>query len=231
MLNMGYHVGDITGIVMYRCTQSSIVYIQQLGRALSSGSYNSCIVFDIVDNIRRGSVFETYDKDTIERKVRQFNKIETQQKSDLHYNEETEIENNDYYFDKQTNEYKHKWWRYANDITPQDIYGIGIVSKYKDLIRKTVAETMLQRCKIAFASHFRYWCDEHNIPFPITLKELKEVYGYDKTQFNEYFSNLVKNKKFNYPLGDAELLKQNGMDAIAQIWNLTTEKILYVLGV
>lgn len=53
MLNMGYHVNDLTGIVMYRGTSSSTIYIQQLGRALSTGSENACIVFDVVDNLHR----------------------------------------------------------------------------------------------------------------------------------------------------------------------------------
>ena len=57
MLNMGYHVNDLTGIVMYRGTSSSTIYIQQLGRALSTGSENACIVFDVVDNLHRKAVY------------------------------------------------------------------------------------------------------------------------------------------------------------------------------
>ena len=57
MLNLGYHVNDLTGILMYRCTASSIIFAQQLGRALSSGSDQQCLVFDIVDNLHRKSVF------------------------------------------------------------------------------------------------------------------------------------------------------------------------------
>ena len=57
MLNLGYHVNDLTGIAMYRCTTSSIIFSQQLGRALSSGSDRQCLVFDIVDNLHRKSAF------------------------------------------------------------------------------------------------------------------------------------------------------------------------------
>ena len=57
MLNMGYHVSDLTGIMMYRGTYSSIIYMQQLGRALSTGDTEAKIVFDIVDNIHRKSVY------------------------------------------------------------------------------------------------------------------------------------------------------------------------------
>ena len=62
MLNLGYHVDDLTGIIMYRCTSSSIIYIQQLGRVLSTGSDRHCLVFDIVDNLHRKSVFTLAEK-------------------------------------------------------------------------------------------------------------------------------------------------------------------------
>jgi len=57
MLNMGYHIGDLTGIVMYRTTYSNIIYSQQLGRALSTGDTQAKIVFDVVDNLHRKSIY------------------------------------------------------------------------------------------------------------------------------------------------------------------------------
>lgn len=57
MLNEGYHVDSLTGILMYRGTSSSIVFNQQFGRALSSGDGQPCVVFDIVDNIHRKNVY------------------------------------------------------------------------------------------------------------------------------------------------------------------------------
>ena len=57
MLNMGYHIDDLTGIVMYRTTYSNIIYSQQLGRALSTGDTQSKIVFDVVDNLHRKSIY------------------------------------------------------------------------------------------------------------------------------------------------------------------------------
>ena len=57
MINMGYHVNNLTGIIMYRLTKSSIIYIQQLGRALSAGNCNSSVVFDIVDNLHTKAVY------------------------------------------------------------------------------------------------------------------------------------------------------------------------------
>ena len=51
MINMGYHVENITGIMMRRGTKSEIVYYQQLGRALSVSASHSPIVIDCVNNI------------------------------------------------------------------------------------------------------------------------------------------------------------------------------------
>ena len=62
MINMGYHVPSLTGIVMYRGTHSATVFAQQLGRALAAGGEKPCIVFDIVDNLHRKSLYETYKK-------------------------------------------------------------------------------------------------------------------------------------------------------------------------
>lgn len=51
MLNMGYHIDDLTGVVMIRSTKSSIVYWQQIGRALSIKASKPAIIFDFVDNM------------------------------------------------------------------------------------------------------------------------------------------------------------------------------------
>ena len=49
--NEGLHVEDITGIIMMRPTLSPIMYLQQLGRALSSSHKgDNPIVFDLVNN-------------------------------------------------------------------------------------------------------------------------------------------------------------------------------------
>ena len=50
MLNEGLHVKDIDGVVMFRPTESPIIYLQQLGRALSVGHNKHPLVFDIVNN-------------------------------------------------------------------------------------------------------------------------------------------------------------------------------------
>ena len=50
MLNEGLHVDNIDGVIMFRPTSSPIVYMQQLGRALSVGHNEHPLVFDIVNN-------------------------------------------------------------------------------------------------------------------------------------------------------------------------------------
>ena len=57
MLNEGLHVEDISGVIMTRPTDSRIIYLQQLGRALSSGtSREKTIVFDLVNNYLKNNL-------------------------------------------------------------------------------------------------------------------------------------------------------------------------------
>ena len=70
MLNVGYHVNNITGLVLKRWTGSNQIYYQQIGRCLSSDSDNKAIIFDFVKSIdNRGinaPMFNNYEenKDT-----------------------------------------------------------------------------------------------------------------------------------------------------------------------
>lgn len=51
MLNEGYHLPDIDGVVMMRPTKSPTVYMQQMGRALTIGNLsNKPVIIDLVDN-------------------------------------------------------------------------------------------------------------------------------------------------------------------------------------
>ena len=47
MLNMGYHTGHVTGIVLYRQTKSNIVYQQEIGRSLSMSRDTEPIIIDL----------------------------------------------------------------------------------------------------------------------------------------------------------------------------------------
>lgn len=50
MLNEGVHVEQIDGVILLRPTVSPILYLQQIGRALSTGKQKKPIIFDIVNN-------------------------------------------------------------------------------------------------------------------------------------------------------------------------------------
>ncbi len=50
-LNEGIHLDDIGGVILFRPTVSPIIYKQQIGRALSSGTKKTPVIFDIVNNI------------------------------------------------------------------------------------------------------------------------------------------------------------------------------------
>lgn len=68
MLNMGYHIDDLTGIVMYRMTSSNIIYAQQLGRINNSGISKHGVVFDVVDNLHRKSLYDLIGEESEETK-------------------------------------------------------------------------------------------------------------------------------------------------------------------
>ena len=67
MLNEGLHVEDISGVIMARPTDSRIIYLQQLGRALSSDtSREKTIVFDLVNNYLKNNLDAEINKRTNE---------------------------------------------------------------------------------------------------------------------------------------------------------------------
>ena len=50
MLNEGAHVDDVDGVILLRPTVSPIIYLQQIGRALSADSKKTPVIFDLVNN-------------------------------------------------------------------------------------------------------------------------------------------------------------------------------------
>lgn len=50
MFNEGIHVDAIDGVILLRPTVSPILYLQQIGRALSTGRDNQPLIFDVVNN-------------------------------------------------------------------------------------------------------------------------------------------------------------------------------------
>lgn len=157
MMNLGYHVSDLTFIAMYRGTVSGIIYTQQLGRALSSGTDNACIVFDIVDNIHREALYDVLghkSKNTVKRKKR-LKELEDKLASNITENTEPLSEQEELELKalhRVFNQDKH-WWVRANDLEPEDLIATGHEATYRDLIAKTVAEPISMRCRQAYA----YW--------------------------------------------------------------------------
>ena len=58
---MGYHVDNITGIVMWRGTGSDAVYNQQVGRCMSVMTKEVAIIFDFIGNWERKQYSSFFD--------------------------------------------------------------------------------------------------------------------------------------------------------------------------
>jgi len=59
MLNEGVHVKDVSGVILFRPTVSPIVYKQQIGRALTTGTMHTPLIFDVVNNFDSLSSYGT----------------------------------------------------------------------------------------------------------------------------------------------------------------------------
>lgn len=244
MLNMGYHVNNQTGILMYRGTKSNTIFTQQLGRALSVGANNSAIVFDIVDNLHRKAVYEltVKDKKTTRAKSSKGSKatkdnyqLDIDGKSIVTYDAkgnrvETQysLDDNGKIVDRDGNESTFVYdsvtdtvintssvdvpEKNINTITSECLNATGHEATYRDIISKTMAEPLAHRCKYALQLHFRSWCLNNGVPYPISDKELEEIYGLDPHDFYEEFKKIVENNKINYPLHDADKLMKVGKD-------------------
>ncbi|MDE5630722.1 MAG: DEAD/DEAH box helicase family protein, partial [Bacilli bacterium] len=66
IFNEGFHIDDLDGILMFRKTMSPIIYLQQIGRALSFSSRKKQIkIFDFVDNISENDVIRELYKELV----------------------------------------------------------------------------------------------------------------------------------------------------------------------
>lgn len=63
MLNEGVHVDDVDGVILLRPTVSPIIYLQQIGRALSAGSRKTPVIFDLVNNFDSLSCIDCLKKE------------------------------------------------------------------------------------------------------------------------------------------------------------------------
>lgn len=64
MLNEGYHVDNITGVVLLRPTQSHTVYTQQVGRSLQVNIDYTPIILDFVSNLSIKNIFNKTEKES-----------------------------------------------------------------------------------------------------------------------------------------------------------------------
>lgn len=240
MLNMGYHVNDISGVVMYRGTTSDIVYIQQLGRALSSGASESCLVFDVVDNLHRKAIFDVTDHSDLNgrdnrpgRESKYIDGVAPKPEGNI------DVPGTSFLPPDAVPGSDEKWWRNSNKIYREDVYVTGNQATYKELIAKAVAEPMVQRCMQAFEAHFHRWCKSNDIPYPVPDYKLESLYNLSKEDFVAYFRNLIENEGIDYPMGDAKKLLQIGkknedgvpLEIFAKWKNVSIKSILDTLGV
>jgi len=60
MLNEGVHVPRVGAVIMLRTTSSRIIYMQQMGRALTTANTEKPVVLDMVDNITTTTAIREY---------------------------------------------------------------------------------------------------------------------------------------------------------------------------
>lgn len=234
MLNMGYHVNNLSGIIMYRGTVSDIVYTQQLGRALSSGSENACVVIDIVDNIHRKAVWNITNTSPIDttstnsegnygvshggsyrggsgRKIDLDEYRGKSNKVKISVGGRKEVHNGktmvllpDEYYNKRTNSIDIAWWRNPSRVYPTDLQMTGHEASYREIIAKAVGESLSKRCMEAFELHFRRFCRDNNLEFPAKWSEIKDKTGYNRDDIVKDLIKVIHDGEYPYPLGDEE---------------------------
>lgn len=59
MLNEGVHVHGVSGVILFRQTESPIIYKQQIGRALTTGAQHTPLILDVVNNFGSLSSYGT----------------------------------------------------------------------------------------------------------------------------------------------------------------------------
>ena len=163
MVNMGVHLEIFTGIVMYRCTNSSTVFNQQFGRILTSGDNIPRLVIDVVNNIHRLSGYGTFQYSNKETKnlteEEQKELVELTKKSgDKDKNGKPEpmteaemerfidlLRQKNASDDDMEDDYKDQ-----NTIHYDDLIMVHEIATYEELIAKTVAELIAMRCRLAW---------------------------------------------------------------------------------
>lgn len=240
MLNMGYHVDNLTGIIMYRGTKSGIIFAQQMGRALSAGAGASAIILDIVDNLHRKAIYDLYTKKAPGTRNK---KNKNAVKDNYVYDKETgkvmfrdpngDLIETQYHvtangtvvdamghattFKLEDGEIVNKAdpaskAKDINRVTPDCLIATGHEATYREILAKAMVEPLSHRCKFAMQLHFRSWCQSHNIDHVPMEKKLADLSDLNIQDFYQEFGKLIKAKKLAYPLQDAKSLLAVGAD-------------------
>lgn len=266
MINMGYHVDTLSGILMYRGTSSNIIYTQQFGRALSSGSDKASLVFDVVDNLHRKAIFDlrpsyckrknnkyltNYELDEFNNVVLYDSDNKVFIKTKYSMNEFGEIvdengDNTTFEYNDKTNKIyeigdpRKDRSKNPNTITKQCLNLVSNQATKREISAKIEGELLSQKCHWVLETHFRTWCYNNGIMYPISKEELKLFYGKDKKEFYDWFVNLLKKKKLDYPFYDVEKLLYIGttkedlntsLKVCCAIKNISVSEVLDILGV
>lgn len=262
-VNMGYHVDDISGIIMYRGTSSNIIFVQQFGRALSVNSKKRALIIDIVDNIHRKAVFDIRPSYCKRKNGKYLTDYQLDKNNNLvvydvhngvyiptnyHMDDDNNIvdENGDI-TELEYNEENGKIYEIGditkksknpNAITEKCLKTRAGVASEREKIAKLEAEILAFKCHWVLETHFRAWCINNHILYPISNKELKLFYGKDKKEFYRWFLDLLKRKKIDYPFNDIEKLLHVGDDdyntplkICAEMKNISVSKVLDELGI
>lgn len=260
MLNMGCHIEDITGIIMYRGTSSSIIFNQQLGRALSTGNDRPCIVFDVVDNLHRKAVFELTDKKGNRKhnhlvKVSKFQ--DTYSIDDIEGLSDDEIVKlsqellvNDEGINISTNgedisilrnrlkrllkEGEKQWWKFCNDVIVDDIEMTGFEASYLEFISKAVAEPLAFRARSAIANHYLLYCSLQN-----KISNLSTIDAYNSgclsdEEFLKFMKTHINEDKSDYPILSSKFKEKfvdTDEDTLKHIMNCWDVTIKEILSV
>lgn len=179
MMTMGYHVDSLTGLILYRTTESGILFSQMVGRVFNSGCDSNGIIFDLVDNIHRESIYQVLGHKTTKTKKRMA--FYTQMLEEIHHagiNPDTlnKLIIQEYYagtripsvgmktlmvlyskqelhdfIDMHTILSNNSPKYNVNQIFQEDLLVTGWEATYRDIIAKTVAEPISMRCRQAYA--------------------------------------------------------------------------------
>ena len=149
---------------MYRGTESGTIFAQQLGRILDSGSLESGVVFDWVDNIHREAMYDVLGQESYTTKSgrERYNALKTKMLEEGTSENDVSVltaeELKEYKilkrrFDKKPvdNSADTHWWHNnPNALSPEDLIATNHIATYKELIAKTVAEPIAMRCRQAW---------------------------------------------------------------------------------